>query len=135
MKEFTIEQAFQIRQQILEGTDEVSPLRNILANIFNGLYDNCNENPIIEAENDLLFLSQPSTVTDGRTIPEVGQVWKVKPQSKRDWRLDVLTINFVKIERVNCAGTRIEYFTYREQVDNDSCWVFDMLEHYTLEGE
>ena len=133
MKEFTIEQAFQVRQQILEGTYKGSPSRSVITNIINGVYDNCDENPIIEAENDLLFLSQPLTVIDGRTIPKVGQVWKVKPQSRRAWRPDVLTISHVKTEKATCAGTSNEYFTYQEQAEADSCWVFDMLENYTLE--
>ena len=132
MNEFTIEQAFEVRQQILSCANKHSPLRNVLQNIMNGLYDDCDENPLLEAENDLLYLEEDNTTLE--TVPVIGQVWEVKPDCARVWRPKNLTITYVKAENSDYVGTRCDYFTYEEQAETTSCWVFGMLENYTLVG-
>ena len=129
MNGFTIEQAFEVRQQILASTDRYSPLRSVVHNMLSGVYDNCDEEPILLAENDLAFLVG---LDEKEVIPVKGQVWKVKPEKSRSWRDGILTIDRVNVDTEDCKGLRNDYFTYEEQENPSSCWAFWLLENYTL---
>lgn len=120
-----IEEAFKIRLQVVKGTLKHSVERGVIQRILCGEYDNCVEPSQLEAMNDLNFLKGYIT----EEVPKVGQVWKVKPNAVRSWRPDVLTISYVNVS----DNPERNYFTFNEQAETDSCWVFSILENYTLE--
>ena len=131
MKEVTLEEIFEIRNRLLTTEGKHSHKVSVVQGILQGLYDNTDENPVCEAYNDLYFLT--SKFEDKKVIPEVGQVYVIKPKHKRSFREDKITINSVVLNNTT-FNNGSEYFTFIEQQDIESCWSLDLLELYNLVG-